>query len=317
MPDESASLPAGLDSAARTVLEYIARTEPRPLREVGAAVARIALDRGAVLDLPVPDDVSVRSEAVASEHGEIAVRVYVPTSKPRGTVLFFHGGGFVIGSLDSHERLCGRLASQSHATVVSVGYRLAPEHPFPAAVEDAQAALAWVLPRLDELGGADSGLAVAGDSAGGNLAAVVAQTAGEDARKRLCLQVLLYPVTDMTATPEQYPSMQENATGLFLTYDDMVWFHEQYATDESSPLASPALAASLTGLPRAIVITAEFDPLRDQGEHYADLLRAAGVEVTLRRYNGQIHGFLSMSAFVPAARAAMGDLAAEIRAALA
>ncbi|MBV9101291.1 MAG: alpha/beta hydrolase [Candidatus Dormibacteraeota bacterium] len=317
MDADTAPLPAGLDPAARTVLDYIAHAEPRPLREVGAAQARIALDRGAVLDLPVPDTVTVRADTIAADGRAIPVRVYEPGNTARGTVLFFHGGGFTIGSLDSHERLCGRLAAQSGCTVVSVAYRLAPEHPFPAAVHDALAALVWVLPRLDTLGGAGSGLAVVGDSAGGNLAAVVAHNANADARRRLRLQVLLYPVTDMTADEERYPSMRENATGLFLTYDDMRWFHEQYAADAESPLTSPALAESLAGLPRALVITAEFDPLRDQGEHYAELMRAAGVDVTLRRYDGQIHGFLSMSALVPAARIAMDELAADVRAALA
>jgi acetyl esterase len=316
MATNRTQLPGGLDPSVRTVLEYIAGVEARPLRFVGPEVARRLLAAGAALDLPAPDSVVARDDVIALADRRIPIRVYTPAGAPRGTVLFFHGGGFVMGDLESHHRLCGRLAAQSGARVVAVDYRLAPEHPFPAAVEDAVAAIEWVMPRLDELGGDGAGLAVAGDSAGGNLAAVVAQQSGDSVRERLRLQVLLYPATDMGLTPDVAPSMQENADGMFLTFDDMLWFTEMYQPDVESPLASPARAASLRGLPRTLVITAEFDPLRDDGERYAALLREAGVDVTLHRYDGQIHGFLSMSALVGAAHAGMEEVSAAVRDAL-
>ena len=316
MATRTTPLPGGLDPAVRTVLEYISGVEARPLRFVGPHVARGLLVAGAALDLPAPDSVVARDDAIELADRRIPIRIYTPDGAPRGTVLFFHGGGFVLGDLESHHRLCGRLAAQSGARVVAVDYRLAPEHPFPAAVDDAAAAVDWVMLRLDELGGRGAGFAVAGDSAGGNLAAVVAQQAGEAVRERLRLQVLLYPATDMELTPELAPSMQEHAEGLFLTYDDMLWFREMYQPDVESPIASPARAASVHGLPRTLVITAEFDPLRDDGERYAALLREAEVDVTLHRYDGQIHGFLSMSALVGAAHQGMEEVSAAVRDAL-
>jgi len=316
MATPATRLPGGLDPAVRTVLEYIAGVEARPLRFVGPDVARRLLAAGAALDLPAPESVTARDDAIELADRRIPIRVYTPAGAPRGTVLFFHGGGFVLGDLESHHRLCGRLAAQSGARVVAVDYRLAPEHPFPAAVDDAVAAVDWVMPRLDDLGGTGAGFVVAGDSAGGNLAAVVAQQAGDSVRDRLRLQVLLYPATDMGLTPDVAPSMQENSEGMFLTYDDMLWFREMYQPDVESPIASPARAASVHGLPSTLVITAEFDPLRDDGERYAALLREAGVDVTLHRYDGQIHGFLSMSALVGAAHAGMEEVSAAVRDAL-
>ena len=306
-------LPKGLDPSLLPVLNYIAGLDLGPRHIDGPEPARRALDNGAVLDAPVPDGVSILDDAFVAGDRSIPLRVYTPPGTPRGTVLFFHGGGFVLGSLESHHRLCGRLAAQAGSTVVSVAYRLAPEHRFPAAVEDALASLEWLVPRLDSLGGDGSGFAVAGDSAGGNLAAVLAQQATGQARDRLRLQVLMYPVTDMMATPELMPSLRENATGLFLTLEDMVWFNEMYRPAADSPLASPARAATLRGLAPALIITAEFDPLRDDGERYAALLRDAGVSVTMHRYEGQIHGFVSMAALVAAAHTAMEEIAAAVR----
>jgi acetyl esterase len=308
----SVDLPEGLDAQLRPILQMIAMSNPVSLREATVEEARLALERGVVLDKPVPDGVAIRNDRIHLAGRTIPVRVFTPSPSGRGAVLFMHGGGFVLGSLDTHHALCGRLAAMSGATVVSVGYRLAPEHPFPAAVDDALAALDWVRDRAEDLGG-DGGLVVAGDSAGGNLAAVIAQQSRLRPGPALRLQVLMYPVTDLTAGAKHRPSVRENASGLFLTLDDMRWFDEQYQADVGSPLASPAVAESFAGLPPALVITAEFDPLRDDGEHYAELLRAAGVDVRLRRYPGQIHGFMSMSAFVAAADSAMHEVASAVR----
>lgn len=316
METQLTGLPAGLDPQVGPILGFIAANHPGSLREAGPERARESLERGVLLDRPVPESVDVASDAIALPDRRIEVRTYTPPSA-RGTVLFFHGGGWVLGSLDTHHSLCGRLAAEAGAAVVSVGYRVAPEAPFPAAVDDALAALEWIGERLDAIGGEGSGLAVAGDSAGGNLAAVLAQQARGRVRERLRLQLLIYPVTDVHDAALTYASAQENATGMFLTLEDMVWFSDQYQPDPESPLASPARAESLEGLPPALIITAQYDPLRDDGERYAELLRAAGVNVRLHRYDGQIHGFMSMSAFVDAANTAMQEVAAAVRAAVA
>ena len=251
-----------------------------------------------------PEDVvpvgSVEDTTVAGADGDRPARVYRPTGEgPFPTVALFHGGGFVIGDLDTHDNMARTLCRDVGAVVVSVDYRLAPEHPFPAGVEDCLAATRWLLERLDEYGG-DGRLAVAGDSAGGNLAAVVSQHV-----PGLAAQFLVYPTTD---GPGDYPSRDENGTGYFLDVPTMLWFSEHYASgnDYTDPRLSP-LRGSLEGLPPAVVVTAEFDPLRDEGEAYAAALAAAGVEVVSRRYDGMIHGFIDMGPFSAGARSAVAD----------
>ena len=211
----------------------------------------------------------------------------------------FHGGGFVIGDLDTHDNMARAICRDASAVVVSVDYRLAPEHPFPAGVEDAVAVTRALQGRLDELGG-DGRLAVAGDSAGGNLSAVVAQQV-----PGLAAQFLIYPATDGGG---DYPSRTENAEGYFLDVPTMLWFMDHYApSDDDDVRFSPLRAESLEGLPPAVVVTAEFDPLRDEGEAYAAALEKAGVAVVCRRYDGMIHGFMDMGSFSPAAQAAVDD----------
>jgi acetyl esterase len=217
--------------------------------------------------------------------------------------VFFHGGGFVIGDLDTHDQACRRLCRDARTVVLSVDYRLAPEHPFPAGVEDALAAVRWAADHLDELGGSDR-LGVGGDSAGGNLAAVVSQAMPE----LVTAQLLVYPAVDMAG---DYPSRVENARGYFLDVEMMEWFFAHYVTDVAGidpqdPRLSPLHATSLEGQPPAVVVTAELDPLRDEGEAYAEKLSAAGVEVVVKRYDGLIHGFLDMT-FSPAAEAAVAE----------
>ena len=226
--------------------------------------------------------------------GGIPCRLYRPTRDTTGLCMYFHGGGFVIGDLESHDDVCRKLAVSSGHAVLAVDYRLAPEHRFPAAVDDAIAATRWARDHAGELGVDASRIAVAGDSAGGNLAAVVALFGGVD----LVFQLLIYPVTDAHSTTQSY---FDNADGYFLTADSMRWFFSHYTggdlTMANDPRLSPLLALDeeLAATPPAAVITAEYDPLRDEGEQYATRLAALGVPTSLTRFHGQIHAFFSMS----------------------
>jgi acetyl esterase len=233
-----------------------------------------------------------------------------------GLVVYYHGGGWVLGDLETHDATCRRLANASDCIVVAVDYRLAPEHKFPAAVEDCYAAALWAAENAASLGVDAARVAVAGDSAGGNLAAVVSLLAKQRGGPPLAHQALIYPVTDFDF---QRPSYQENAEGYLLTRQAMEWFWRQYLNDDAEgadPLASPLRAPDLRGLPPATVITAEYDPLRDEGEVYAERLAQAGVPTTCVRYLGQIHGFISLEHLLPAGRQALLALGATLRAAL-
>jgi acetyl esterase len=248
--------------------------------------------------------------------GEIPVRVYRPSDEPALPVLiFFHGGGWVIGSLDTHDNTCRALANAAGCIVVSVDYRLAPEHTFPAAVDDAFAATRWAAEHAADIGGDPARVAVGCDSAGGNLTAVVALLARDAGDLSLRFQLLVYPVTDHEFDSK---SMRENATGYFLERDSMRWFYRHYLTGEADAddwRASPLRAGDLAGLPPAFVITAEYDPLRDQGEAYARRLGDAGVPVELRRYDGVFHGFFGMGDLMEPAREAFDAAAKALRAA--
>jgi acetyl esterase len=236
--------------------------------------------------------------------GPVPMRIYRPPGDALATLLFLHGGGFVIGDLDSYDAQCRVLCSRAGVTVVSADYRLAPEHPFPAGAEDALAALEWVA--ANEPGP----FAIGGDSAGGNLSAVTAQAWDGD----LALQLLIYPVTDMLT---ERASLEENGEGLFLTRDDMEWFNGHYlGGDEnlrSDPRVSPALAEDLSGLPPALIYTAQYDPLRDDGDAYAEALSAAGVRVLHRRFDGLIHGFFALGPLSQAAQSAVEQICDDLR----
>jgi acetyl esterase len=248
--------------------------------------------------------------------GPLRARIYRPDAEgPLPTVVFIHGGGFVLGDVETHDNQCRTLANELGAVVLSTDYRRAPEERFPAALDDALAATRWAAEHVDELGGDPAKLAVAGDSAGGNLAAVVAQQARETG-PALAGQLLIYPGTDFVT---RHPSEEENAEGYFLTLADMEWFADHYTgdADRSDPRLSPGLSTDLTGLPPAVIATAEYDPLRDQGNAYADALEAAGVPVVKRCYPGLIHGFFDLSALSPAAAAAVREVCADFRALLA
>ena len=255
---------------------------------------------------------SIEEIEVDGADGPLETRLYRPLGDAVcPTLLFFHGGGFVIGDLVSYDAQCRLLCRDGGVAVLSVAYRLAPEHPFPAAADDAIAAAEWTLANVERLGGDPARVAIGGDSAGGNLAAVAAQ-ALRDREPGFAGQLLIYPVTDFSS---ERPSHAENAEGLFLTGDDMEWFRGLYVgeSDLTDPRISPLLADDLAGLPPAVVITAEFDPLRDDGEAYAEALEDAGVPVRRRRFDGLIHGFLAMGTASPAAAGAAQEVCGELR----
>jgi len=303
----------------QTILDLLAAVDDVPIEEMTPQAMREAY---AMLNATgsKAEMASVTDRTVPGRGGDIPVRVYVPTTEPgpRPVLVYFHGGGWVIGDLETHDSTVRALASGSGATVVSVDYRLAPEHPFPAPLDDCLAAVRWVADHGAEIDVDPARLAVAGDSAGGNLAAAVA-LALRDTGPALRAQVLVYPVTDGTLGE---PSMDENGDGYFLTKATMAWFWDHYMGDRdraTEPTASVLHAPdeALAGLPPALVITAEFDPLRDEGEAYASRLAAAGADVTTSRYDGMIHGFFSMGDFVPEGKAAIDEASEMLRAALA
>jgi acetyl esterase len=277
-------------------------------RKAFRALCRLAAERAAPVEVG-----SVTSIEVAGATGSLPAFVYRPMADgPRPTIAFFHGGGFTIGDTASYDLQVRTLCAQTGAVVVSVDYRLAPEHPFPAGVDDAVAATHWVGDHLEHLGGEGQPLAVAGDSAGGNLAAVVCQQ-WSGHRPALAAQLLIYPTTDFLS---RRPSLEENASGYFLTREDMLWFHRHYvgeAVDLADARLSPLRAGDLGGLPPAVVATAEYDPLRDDGDAYAQALSSAGVPVIHRRYPGMVHGFFGFGPFSRAAQAAIVELCADLR----
>jgi acetyl esterase len=257
----------------------------------------------------------VEDLVIPTPGGALPVRVYA--SEPGGirpALVFFHGGGWVFGNLETHDAVCRALAKESGAVVISVDYRLSPEHKFPAAVDDAQAATQWVAAHAESLGIDARRIAVGGDSAGGNMATVVAMRCRDAGGPALAAQVLLYPVTDLSSFDTA--SHRELGEGYFLTGAAMDWFTGHYlasADHKRLPEVSPLLAPNVSGLPPALVVTAEFDPLRDEGEAYAERLKKAGVPVTVSRYPGMIHGFVSMRGVLSGGRQAITETAQFVR----
>ncbi len=302
-----------VDPQIAGLLEFLASMGAPPMHEGTPEQARAAFRSLAVGARPaekvVPVD-SVSEIVVPGPAGDMAARVYRPAAAgPLPTVVLFHGGGWVIGDLDTHDNMARSICRDCDAVVVSVDYRLAPEAPFPAAVEDAVAATRWAGENLASLGGSEV-LAVAGDSAGGNLAAVVAQQLRDSGGPALAAQLLVYPATDVLG---DFASRFSNGEGYFLDLPTMAWFMEQYAADpahHADPRLSPMRASSLEGLPPAVVVTAEYDPLRDEGEAYAAALEQAGVRVESRRFDGMIHGFIDMGPHSEGAQAAVDETCA-------
>jgi acetyl esterase len=249
----------------------------------------------------------VEDRTIDGPAGPLRIRIYRPAAAgPAPLVVFFHGGGWVIGDIDTHDGSSRILSRRTGAVVVSVDYRLAPEHRFPAALDDCEAAVTWVSTHAAELGGDPARLGVAGDSAGGNLAAAVAQRARDAGRPPIAAQALVYPATDFSTVRR---SLEVNGEGYLLTADAIRWFAAQYLGDHdpADPGASPLLG-DLSDLPPAVVATAEFDPLHDEGAAYAEALRQAGVAVTTFDFPGLIHGFMGLGALSPASAAATNDV---------
>lgn len=267
---------------------------------------------------PGPDVGRVEDRGVPVDGGEITVRVYTPDGTvPFPAHVYFHGGAFWLGELDHFDGACRELCAGAQCVVVSVDYRLAPEHKFPIPVEDCYAALCWTVEQADELGIDRSRVSIGGGSAGGNLTAVVAMMARDRRGPPLVLQVLDIPVTDLTMSCR---SIDENGTGYLLTKDAIAQYCAFYLADPAdaaNPYASPMLADDLTNLPPAVVMTAEFDPLRDEGERYAERLAEAGVPVQLKRWDGHVHGSSSMTALVPSARDWRNEIIQALRSAYA
>jgi acetyl esterase len=307
-----------VDPQLAAFLEASNRPGVPKMWEVGPEGAR-AMARAmiAVTNSPRQPVADVRDRTIPGPGGPIPVRIYTPSdAAPRGALVYFHGSGFVIYDLDSHDSECRAMCNRAGITVVSVDYRLAPEHKFPAAVEDSFAALEWTAANAAELGVDPARIAVGGDSAGGNLAAVVAQIARDRGGPRIAFQLLVYPVTDARLA---HPSMDENAEGYGLSRAQMAWFIEQYVRGEADKLdsrCSPLLAKSLADLPPALVITAEYDVLRDEGEAYARRLIGAGVRTALTRYTGMIHGAFQMHGLVDSGRAMLEQAGDALRAAI-
>jgi acetyl esterase len=293
---------------APTERKSVAETRAERLKEAGIVAHRP----------PIP---MARVEAVAipGPGGTIDARLYVPpaTSEPSALLVYFHGGGWVIGGLDTHDDPCRFLAAHSGVSVISVDYRLAPEHPFPAAAEDALAAAEWATANAERLGADPARIGVGGDSAGANLAAATCLMARDAGIASPAMQLLIYPVTETAGTGR---SRQTLAEGFMLTRADMDWFEGHYlppGVDRDDPRVALLNAPELSGLPPAYVATAGFDPLRDEGEAFAARLREAGVQVALRRHPGLIHTFLNLTAICPTARAAMLEAAGALRMGLA
>jgi acetyl esterase len=305
-----------LDPQVQALLDQMAAADRPALHETSPAEARAAMTALAALG-KYPDPLAaIADRSIPGPAGPIPVRVYTPQEQqPLPVVVYFHGGGWVIGGIDTHDATCQQLATAVPAVVVSVDYRLAPENPFPAAVDDCLAATRWVHDQAAELGADPSRLAVAGDSAGGNLAAVVSLKARDEGGPPIAFQLLVYPATDLTRS---FASHVENGEGYMLTTDAIDWFLDQYLpeAERKNPDASPHFATDLSRLPPALIITAEYDPLRDEGEAYADRLRDDGVAATASRYDGMIHGFFGMDLVLNSAGEAVREAATALHQAL-
>lgn len=302
------SAPAGLDPRVRAALE--AQGPAEELRSLGAAAARANFSAlAARVPKPAEPLAAVEDRTIGTG---IPVRLYRPEGEgPFPVLLYFHGGGWVVGDLDTHDHVCRSLARRAGALVMNVHYRLAPETPFPGPLDDCEAALRWAAERAPEVGGDPRRIAVGGDSAGGNLAAGLALRMRDRGGPRIGHQMLIYPVTDRNYETTSY---REFASGYGLTRSNMQWFWECYRpSGELDPTAAPLRSASLKGLPPAFVLTAEYDVLRDEGEAYARRLHKEGVAVRGMRFLGMNHGFIRMAAVYPQADHALTLLAEALK----
>lgn len=311
-----------LDAEAQWVLDLVKAAGRPTIDSLPVAEARLQFEATApILDAEPIAMGAIEDRVAPGPAGAIGLRIYTPPGSRRDTILpglvFYHGGGWVIGSIESYDRVCRQLSARAGCRVLSVDYRLAPEHRFPAAAEDAIAALDWIAANAAALALDPARLAVGGDSAGGNLAAVAAQAARRRGGPPLVFQLLVYPATDMR---RRSASHRELADGYLLTGQLIDWFLGHYFgqdADRTDWRASPGLAPDLSGLPPALIITAGYDPLKDEGRAYAERLSEAGVECRLSQYEGMIHGFFSMSGALEAAKRAVAESAAALGSAFA
>ena len=294
-----------LDPQTQFVLAQLAATGGPPLESLSPEEARASFTfpQGEVEQVGKVED-----RTIPGPESEIPIRVYYPKEAKDvyPALVFYHGGGWVIGNIETHDNICRALTNIANCVTISVDYRLAPEHKFPAAVDDCYAAVKYVYDHAGEFQVDRRRIAIGGDSAGGNLAAVTAHLTKERKTPEICFQLLFYPSTNLGGEPTA--SMLENSKGYFLEQGTMEWFRDCYINseeDKMNPLVSPSLNKDFTGLPPALVITAEYDPLRDEGEDYAKKLAAAGVKVESVRYDGTIHGFVSMAAFIELGKKAL------------
>jgi acetyl esterase len=307
-------MPVTLDPDAAAVYKAFQEAGRPPYETVSPIVARELYLKGRVVSNPEPPELaSVEPLAIPSPAGSIPARIYTPMRLRKANgfapcLVFYHGGGWVIGDLDSHDVVCRKLADEGELIVISVDYRLAPEHKFPAAVDDAITAAKWIADNAAKFGIDASRLMVGGDSAGGNLAAVVAISARDGNGPAIAGQVLIYPATDFAMT---HPSHSEPETSILLTHSVIKWFRDHYlngSADIHDWRASPARTTTLADLPPAFVLTAGGDPLRDEGDEYARRLKEAGVPVTYRHFAGQFHGFFTMGKLLQQANVAASEI---------
>ena len=312
-------MPVVLDPDAAAVYKAFQEAGRPAYETLTAPEARAYYAQARFVTNPEPPDLARIAElSIPAPHGAIPARLYVPKEPRRHdglspALVFFHGGGWVIGDLDSHDVVCRQLAVEGALIVISVDYRLAPEHKFPAATDDAIAATRWVAANARALGIDAARLSIGGDSAGGNLTAVVALAAREAGGPALAGQVLIYPATDFAMT---HGSHSEPETSVLLTHSVIRWFRDHYlngAADIHDWRASPARAQNLAGLPPVYVLTAGADPLRDEGDEYAERLEQAGVPVTTMHYPGQFHGFLTMGKLLHQANVAVSEIGAWLK----
>ena len=309
-----------LDPQAANVIDLIVKSGRPPYHQLTPKDARQMFRETRPASTPPAPQIGAVRDVLTEGEQAIPLRVYRPPgvsdSRRLPVLVYFHGGGWVIGDLETHDVLCRQLTAEAGVSVIAVDYRLAPEHKFPAAADDAWAATRWIAAHAAELGVDADRLAVGGDSAGGNLAAVVALLAREAGGPRIALQILLYPVTDLVSESQSYADL---ADGYMLTRDSMRWFRAQYLATEQDAAdwrVSPLRAPSLAGLPPALVVTAGYDPLRDEGEAYARRLREAGVSVDAVSFGGMIHGFVPMGRLIDTAFRGVSLITGSLRQAL-
>jgi acetyl esterase len=304
-----------LDPQVKAILEEDAARGLPPYIELEPVAARRQM-----LDLSPPVEPQLAADRIEERlipgpQSDIPLRLHYPHSDPPYALLvYYHGGGWVIGDLDTHDALCQALAKTSQCLVVAVDYRLAPEHPYPAAIEDAYAATCWAADNAVSLHADPKRLAVIGDSAGGALATVVSMMARDKGGPEISLQVLIYPITDYNFDT---PSYSKNAQGYMLSRELMQWFWNHYLEDitvAGHPYVSPLRAQNLDGLPQAMILTAEYDPLCDEGRAYAQKLQANGIDTTYSHYEGMIHGFIRMTTRLDQAKKALEEVSNKIKA---